>query len=72
MNKQILIRYSELTLKGKNRNHFSKVIFNNIKNKLNKNNLEYEIKRHYDQITIVPKDNEEEIVELLKDIVGIS
>ncbi len=70
MNKEILIRYSELTLKGKNRNHFSKVLFKNIKNKLS--NLDYAIERDYDKIIIKPNDNPEDYIKPLSEITGIS
>ena len=71
MKEIIFIRYSELTLKGKNRNEFAKVLFSNIKNKLR--DIEYEnIKREYDYIEIIPKSNSDEIMERLKYVIGIS
>ena len=71
MKEIIFIRYSELTLKGKNRNEFAKVLFSNIKNKLR--GIEYEsIKREYDYIEIVPSSNSDEIIERLKYVIGIS
>ena len=71
MKEIIFIRYSELTLKGKNRNEFAKVLFSNIKNKLK--GIEYEsIKREYDYIEIVPGSNSDEIMNRLKYVIGIS
>ena len=72
MNKKIIIRYSELTLKGKNKNEFIAVLFSNITNKLNSYNLDFTIKKSFDKIMISPNDNSSDYLKPLSEIVGIS
>ncbi len=73
MNRKILIKYSELTLKGKNRREFSNALYKMIKLKLNNNNLEYSIERYFDKIEIIPTEKSiEKYFNILKKISGIS
>ncbi len=67
----ILVRYGELTTKGKNRKEFVNKLSRNIKNALKAfPNLEYKIT--YDRLYIILNDeNEEEIVEILAKIYGL-
>ena len=69
MKKVILIKYGELTTKKDNRNFFIKTLRNNIKERLS--SFDYEIIDDYYRMFIIPKDNIEEIVSVLKDIFGI-
>lgn len=70
MEKLILIKYGELTTKKDNRNHFVKILAENIKNKLKEKNIKIEktLSRMY--ITYEEKD-EKEILEKLNQIFGI-
>ena len=69
MKKVILIKYGELTTKKDNRNFFIKTLRNNIKERLS--SFDYEIIDDYYRMFIIPKDNIDEIVKVLKDIFGI-
>ena len=69
MKKVILIKYGELTTKKDNRNFFIKTLKKNIFDKLS--SFSFEIKDDYYRMFIIPKDNIEEIVSVLKDIFGI-
>lgn len=70
MDKIIFIRYSELSLKGKNKNHFIKILVNNIKNKIEGHS--YYLKSEHDKIIIKQMDNVGEIIDKLKLVIGIS
>ncbi|CRX36990.1 / thiI / putative tRNA sulfurtransferase /:474639 Reverse [Candidatus Hepatoplasma crinochetorum] len=69
----ILIKYSELTLKGKNRNQFINWLIDNIKYRLDKNNINYEIIKKYDHAILNAKNlkSEDEIYQILQNIPGI-
>lgn len=69
----ILIKYSELTLKGKNRNQFVNWLIDNIKYRLDKNKIDYEIKKKYDHALLNIKNQKEEqkTYQILKNIPGI-
>ena len=69
MKKVILIKYGELTTKKDNRNFFIKTLRNNIKERLS--SFDYEIIDDYYRMFIIPKDNIDGIVSVLKDIFGI-
>jgi thiamine biosynthesis protein ThiI len=67
----ILIRYGEMTTKGKNRSRFVSTLKENIKHKLKKfKNLEYEATRDRMYIKL-NGENHEEIVKRLQDVFGI-
>lgn len=71
MEKVIFIRYSELSLKGKNKKEFIKILNRNIKNKLE--GLNFEIKTGHDKVVVNPKSEDiTEFIERLKFVVGIS
>ena len=69
MKKVILIKYGELTTKKDNRNFFIKTLRNNIKERLS--SFSYEIIDDYYRMFIIPNNNIDEIVSVLKDIFGI-
>ena len=71
-NKIIYIKYSELTLKKKNRMDFIRILFNNVKWALQNFNLK--IQYFYDYMSIVDFDeqNIDEILAILKEIPGIN
>ena len=71
--KTILIKYSELTLKGKNRNQFINWLIDNIKNKFKKANFSnINFTKKYDHLLIDFIDSDqEEILKILKNIIGI-
>lgn len=68
----IMVRFGELSTKGKNKKDFIRTLFNNIKNNL-KNSfpvLSYELR--YDHIYVhLNGENEEEVVQSLQDVSGI-
>ncbi len=68
--KKILIRYGELTLKGKNRTNFERILFNNIQKQLK----DYEIDFYKDRNRIYLEINDQDleaIIAILKIIPGI-
>ena len=67
----IMVRFGELSTKGKNKKEFIKVLAKNIKNALTEyNNLE--IISQFDHIYVKLNDNEpEKIIEILQDVSGI-
>lgn len=71
INKAIIIRYSEIHLKGKNRGFFEKVLIQNIQRKLNK--FEYKITRISGRYIITEFDKmvEENIISNLIKVCGI-
>ncbi|AXF96755.1 putative thiamine biosynthesis protein [Spiroplasma phoeniceum P40] len=70
----ILIRYGELTTKGKNRNNFTRVLVNNIKTKLTWYENQYQIKKEFDRLFIELLDAtvSMEIVNIVKNVFGSS
>ncbi|WP_348736125.1 tRNA uracil 4-sulfurtransferase ThiI [Spiroplasma endosymbiont of Ammophila pubescens] len=70
----ILIRYGELTTKGKNRNDFTRVLVNNIKTKLTGYENQYQIKKEFDRLFIELLDAtvSMEIVNIVKNVFGSS
>ncbi len=71
MNK-ILIKYSELTLKGKNRKEFANQLVKNIKNKFKEKNIEIKIDKYFDKLILNSNNDVEELILILKKIIGIS
>ena len=68
----ILIRYGELSLKGKNRNSFIKQLLSNVKKALKGfEGLEYE-KSHDRMHIYLHGENADEVCEILKKVFGIS
>lgn len=68
----ILIRYGELSLKGKNRNSFIKQLLSNVKKALKGfEGLEYE-KSHDRMYIYLHGENADEVCEILKKVFGIS
>lgn len=70
----ILIRYGELTTKGKNRNEFIKILIKNIKIKLIDYKNKYKIKREFDHlfIELLDKTIDIKIINIIKNIFGLS
>nr|WP_241208164.1 tRNA uracil 4-sulfurtransferase ThiI [Spiroplasma melliferum] len=70
----ILIRYGELTTKGKNRNNFTRVLVNNIKTKLVAYENQYQLKKEFDRLFIELLDATVsiEIVNIVKNVFGSS
>lgn len=69
--KVILIRYGELTLKGKNRKEFERQLYNNIKNQLCDFDLTYRKDRNRIYINIEDISKFDEITEILCIVPGI-
>lgn len=71
--KTILVKYSELTLKGKNRNQFINWLIDNIKNNFKKADfLNIKFIKKYDHLLInFNDDQQEKILQILKKIIGI-
>lgn len=70
-NRYIVVKYSELSLKGGNKKEFVRVLIRNIKNKLNDFGIDAEIKDARDKVEI--SSNElDKVPNALKEIVGIS
>ncbi|MDY2575732.1 MAG: THUMP domain-containing protein, partial [Bacilli bacterium] len=68
----IMVRYGELSTKGKNRNDFIRLLADNIKRMLKKfTNLTYEVRRDHIYIHL-NGENYEDIASLLKDVSGAS
>lgn len=68
----ILIRYGELSLKGKNRNSFIKVLYENVKRAL-KNFKALEYKKEHDRMYVyLNGENPEAVAEILRKVFGIS
>lgn len=68
----ILIRYGELSLKGKNRNNFIKQLYDNVRKSLKQfNTLEYE-KQHDRMYIYLHDENPEEVCTSLSKVFGIS
>ena len=71
--KIIVIRYSELTLKGKNRKNFIEILCKTVDKRLSEKNLVYNIKKKYDSIIIEPSESIlDDYLNTLKFIIGIS
>lgn len=68
----ILIRYGELSLKGKNRNNFIKALYNNVRKALSAfETLEYE--RQHDRMYIyLHEEDPDKVSEVLQKVFGIS
>ncbi len=69
--KVILIRYGELTLKGKNRKQFERMLFNNVQKQLADFEIKYTKDRNRIYLTIEDESQYEGIKEILKIIPGI-
>jgi len=70
MNQQLLVRYGEISLKGKNRAKFEDILINNMRHALK--DLPYrEIKKAYGRIYIDCGDNWQEIAQALQKVFGI-
>ncbi len=69
---KILVKYSELTLKGKNRKEFSNQLVKNIKNKFKQNEIEVKVEKYFDKLIINSLFDSNKVIEILKTIVGIS
>ena len=67
----ILIRYGEIFLKGKNRGFFEKTLLTNIRNSLEKFNLEVNKVPGRFLVEKYDEDDEFEIIERIKKIAGI-
>lgn len=70
----ILVRYGELTTKGKNRNDFTRVLVNNIKNKLQGYEKQYRLKKEFDRLFIELLDPtvSEAVINIVKNVFGSS
>jgi len=69
--KIILVRYGELTLKGKNRSEFERVLYNNIKKQLSEFDVSFYKDRNRIYLEIENENRFEEIQKILKIIPGI-
>ncbi len=69
MNKVIVIRYSELYLKGKNRNFFERLLIDNIKNSLK--GIDCKLKFNRSRYEVYDFVDEAEVVNRLKKVFGI-
>ncbi len=70
MNSIILIKYGELTTKGDNRKEFINLLYNNLKDKLKKYEVNI-IKEHSRMYIEYNKENEKDILKVLKTTFGI-
>ncbi|MBQ6546777.1 MAG: tRNA 4-thiouridine(8) synthase ThiI [Bacilli bacterium] len=70
MNSIILIKYGELTTKGDNRKEFINLLYNNIKDKLKNYDVNI-IKEHSRMYIEHHKENQKEIIDVLKTTFGI-
>ncbi len=71
MDKVIIIRYSEIHLKGKNRAFFEQLLLSNIKNKIRKFNASAVISNSRYVVYDYPEELENDVLETLKRIFGI-
>ncbi len=71
-NKYIVVKYSELHLKGGNKKEFITTLTRNIKNKLLDKNINAQIKNGRDKLEIHSDDELEKVPSALDEIVGIS
>ena len=69
--KKVLIRYGELTLKGKNRSEFERTLFNHIKKQLSEFKIIYNKDRNRIYLEVLNEDEFSSIFEILKLIPGI-
>lgn len=69
--KYIMVRFGELSTKGKNKKNFIKILASNIKNSLKEFNLEYFIGYDHIYIDINSEEKTEEIYDILQDVSGI-
>ncbi len=72
LNKYIVVKYSELHLKGGNKKEFIRVLIQNIKNKFNDYEIIATIKNARDKIEIYSENDLNKIPSILKYVVGIS
>lgn len=72
MSKEIIIRYSELTLKGKNRKDFANLLVLNLRKKLDREKLFYVLEKKYDYLLLKVKNNLNIYYEVISKIPGIS
>ncbi len=70
MYSKILIRYGEISLKGRNRSQFEDILINNIRHSL-KDYSYHNIKKAYGRIYLDCDQNWEELVDVLQNIFGI-
>lgn len=72
LNKYIVIKFSELSLKGGNKKEFINVLLINIKNKIEDYSFDGKVKNAWDHIEIFSEEDLDKIFIILKEIVGIS
>ena len=72
LNKHIVVKYSELHLKGGNKKQFIKVLIDNIKLRLEEQEIEARVLDGRDRVIIESAKQIEEIPNVLRQIVGIS
>ncbi len=72
LNKHIVVKYSELHLKGGNKKQFIKVLIDNIKSKLEEQKIEAKVLDGRDRVIIESEKQIEEVPNVLRYIVGIS
>lgn len=71
-NRYIVVKYSELHLKGGNKKEFIRILIQNIKSKLLSNNIDAIVVNGRDRIIIESDNNLDEIPMILNYVVGIS
>ncbi len=72
LNKYIVVKYSELHLKGGNKKEFIRVLIRNIKSKIEEKGLIADVINDRDKVLIESKEHLDDVFDLLKFIVGIS
>ncbi len=69
----VLVKYSEIALKGENRSYFEKKLTENIKKSFKRNGIEFEkVKRERSYIIIYTKAKEFDVANALKSVFGIA
>ncbi len=71
-NKYIVVKYSELHLKGGNKKEFIKALTRNVKNKLDDYNIDAQIKNARDKMEIYSENDLDKVPTALDEVVGIS
>ncbi len=72
LNKYIVVKYSELHLKGKNKKEFSNILIRNIKTKIEEADIDAIVKDGRDRIFIYSDSDLDKVMSVLKYVVGIA
>ncbi len=71
LNKYIVVKFSELYLKGGNKKEFLYTLIRNIKTKLSASKIEFKLKNKFDRLEII-SNKLEDVFNELKYVVGLS